>query len=328
LYVPNNGDDLEFLPWPKDVVDVYKRGGPLAEAIPLVKSRSGSDRVKQVLLTRTRKRTPTDDAPPESMPGPNAWRAHFLCITPCLKTTEAPHLCPTATAAPPHALALLNAIAPPPRPRPRSPQRHRSPSRPRSPQCPHSPERPYDRPPPPSRQKRGRGDEDIDSDEFEEDEGDNTRRLPQPKRARGPPQGHVDQGRGDRSDSTNDYDRPREAGHRGRKERHRERAGRHYSPTRSESSDIEIVDVHPAKHSKMRARDPSSSPAPARYGQYDNDRDASPRPSRHRKHDRPRAPSASPSRQDTSHGKNARRHNKKRGDEEYRQEWRVRGDRY
>ncbi|KIJ60884.1 hypothetical protein HYDPIDRAFT_31928 [Hydnomerulius pinastri MD-312] len=51
LYVPNNGDDLEFLSWAKDIVDVYKRGRPLVEAIPLVKSCSGSDWVKWVLLT-------------------------------------------------------------------------------------------------------------------------------------------------------------------------------------------------------------------------------------------------------------------------------------
>ncbi|KIJ64136.1 hypothetical protein HYDPIDRAFT_29032 [Hydnomerulius pinastri MD-312] len=249
-----------------DIVDVYKQGGPLVEAIPLVKSRSGSDQVKRVLLT----------------------------------TTEAPHLCPTATAAPPsapappHTLALLNTITPPLA----------------------------------LALLNALAPLNIDNDEFEEDEGNNTRRLPQLKRARGPPQGHVDQGRGDRSDGTNDYNHPQEAGHRGQKEHHHECAGRHYSPTCSESSDIDIIDAQPAKHSKTCARDPSSSPAPARYEQYDNDRDASPRPSRHRKHDRPCAPSAGPSRQDTSHGKNAHRHDKKRDDEKYRQERRVRGDRY
>ncbi|KIJ11625.1 hypothetical protein PAXINDRAFT_15534 [Paxillus involutus ATCC 200175] len=37
-YVPQDGDDLAFMAWPRDVINIYRQGGPLAEAIPLVES--------------------------------------------------------------------------------------------------------------------------------------------------------------------------------------------------------------------------------------------------------------------------------------------------
>ncbi|KIJ05960.1 hypothetical protein PAXINDRAFT_20820 [Paxillus involutus ATCC 200175] len=50
-YVPQDGDDLAFMAWPRDVINIYRRGGPLAEAIPLVKSRTCPDKASKILLT-------------------------------------------------------------------------------------------------------------------------------------------------------------------------------------------------------------------------------------------------------------------------------------
>ncbi|KIJ10202.1 hypothetical protein PAXINDRAFT_16773 [Paxillus involutus ATCC 200175] len=50
-YVPQDGDDLAFMAWPRDVINIYRRGGPLAEAIPLVKSRTCPGKASKILLT-------------------------------------------------------------------------------------------------------------------------------------------------------------------------------------------------------------------------------------------------------------------------------------
>ncbi|KIJ14191.1 hypothetical protein PAXINDRAFT_12846 [Paxillus involutus ATCC 200175] len=50
-YVLQDGDDLAFMAWPRDVINIYRRGGPLAEAIPLVKSQTCSDKASKILLT-------------------------------------------------------------------------------------------------------------------------------------------------------------------------------------------------------------------------------------------------------------------------------------
>ncbi|KIJ08127.1 hypothetical protein PAXINDRAFT_18707, partial [Paxillus involutus ATCC 200175] len=50
-YVLQDGDDLAFMAWPRDVINIYRRGGPLAEAIPLVKSRTCPDKASKILLT-------------------------------------------------------------------------------------------------------------------------------------------------------------------------------------------------------------------------------------------------------------------------------------
>ncbi|KIJ21124.1 hypothetical protein PAXINDRAFT_6895 [Paxillus involutus ATCC 200175] len=50
-YVPQDGDDLAFMAWPRNVINIYRQGGPLAEAIPLVKSRTCPDKASKILLT-------------------------------------------------------------------------------------------------------------------------------------------------------------------------------------------------------------------------------------------------------------------------------------
>ncbi|KIJ09071.1 hypothetical protein PAXINDRAFT_17839 [Paxillus involutus ATCC 200175] len=50
-YVLQDGDDLAFMAWPRDVINIYRQGGPLAEAIPLVKSRTCPDKASKILLT-------------------------------------------------------------------------------------------------------------------------------------------------------------------------------------------------------------------------------------------------------------------------------------
>ncbi|KIJ09795.1 hypothetical protein PAXINDRAFT_17129 [Paxillus involutus ATCC 200175] len=50
-YVPQDGDDLAFMAWLRDVINIYRRGGPLAEAIPHVKSRTCPDKASKILLT-------------------------------------------------------------------------------------------------------------------------------------------------------------------------------------------------------------------------------------------------------------------------------------
>ncbi|KIJ04524.1 hypothetical protein PAXINDRAFT_22180 [Paxillus involutus ATCC 200175] len=37
--------------WPRDVINIYRWGGPLVEAIPLVKSRTCPDKASKILLT-------------------------------------------------------------------------------------------------------------------------------------------------------------------------------------------------------------------------------------------------------------------------------------
>ncbi|KIJ14143.1 hypothetical protein PAXINDRAFT_13059 [Paxillus involutus ATCC 200175] len=39
--------------WPRDVINIYRRGGPLAEAIPLVKSQTCPDKASKILLPFT-----------------------------------------------------------------------------------------------------------------------------------------------------------------------------------------------------------------------------------------------------------------------------------
>ncbi|KIJ09749.1 hypothetical protein PAXINDRAFT_17184, partial [Paxillus involutus ATCC 200175] len=50
-YVPQDGDDLAFMAWLRDVINIYRQDGPLAEAIPLVKSRTCPDKASKILLT-------------------------------------------------------------------------------------------------------------------------------------------------------------------------------------------------------------------------------------------------------------------------------------
>ncbi|KIJ18414.1 hypothetical protein PAXINDRAFT_8661 [Paxillus involutus ATCC 200175] len=241
-YVPQDGDDLAVMAWPRDVINIYRRGGPLAEAIPLVKSRTCPDKASKILLTigglHGKKLLASivdehdGDVIDEEWPGLAVKDTGFRntnnsdsarnaahranCLPPSIsdrdgRSIEWPHS--------PSRHRVLDRPRSPQRrcslDRPRSPHRHRSPP-PCSPppERRHSPHRPPDRLAPASRQKRGRINDDVNSNQFEEVV--NTHEwVPVVKRARVLPE---EAG----LHSADDDHCQREDGHRSRKEQHRE----------------------------------------------------------------------------------------------------------
>ncbi|KIJ19522.1 hypothetical protein PAXINDRAFT_8011 [Paxillus involutus ATCC 200175] len=190
-YVPQDGDDLAFMAWPRDVINIYRRGGPLAEAIPLVKSRTCPDKASKILLTvgglHGKKPLASivdehdEDVIDEEWPGLAVKDTGFRNTDNSDSTRNAAHranrLPPSTSDHNGHSIEwprspsrhrVLDRPHSPQRrrslDRPRSPHRHRSPP----PECHHSPHRPPDRLAPASRQKRGRIDVNVDSNQFEE----------------------------------------------------------------------------------------------------------------------------------------------------------------
>ncbi|KIJ05065.1 hypothetical protein PAXINDRAFT_21650 [Paxillus involutus ATCC 200175] len=241
-YVPQDRDDLAFMAWPRDVINIYRWGGPLAEAIPLVKSRTCPDKASKILLTvgglHGKKPLASivdehdEDVIDEEWPGlaikDTGFRNTDNSDSARNAAHQANHLPPSTSdcdgrsierpRSPSHHHVLD---------RPRSPQRCRSLDRPRSPHrhrlppprlpppehC-HSPHQPPDRLAPASRQNRGHIDDNVDSNQFEEVVNTHERVLVV-KRARVLPE---EAG----LHSTNDDHRQREDGHCSRKEQHRE----------------------------------------------------------------------------------------------------------
>jgi hypothetical protein len=225
-----------------DVINIYRRGGPLAEAIPLVKSRTCPDKASKILLTvgglHGKKPLASivdehdEDVIDEERPGLAVKDTGFRNADNSDSARNAAHRAnrlPPSTSdrdgrsierpRSPSRHRVLDRPRSPQRrrslDRPRSPHRHRSPP-PRSPppERRHSPHRPPDRLAPASRQKRGRIDDDVDSNQFEEVVNTHER-VPVVKRARVLPE---EAG----LHSADDDHRQREDGHRSRKEQRRE----------------------------------------------------------------------------------------------------------
>ncbi|KIJ08145.1 hypothetical protein PAXINDRAFT_18696, partial [Paxillus involutus ATCC 200175] len=183
-YVPQDGDDLAFIAWPRDVINIYRRGGPLAEAIPLVKSRICPDKASKILLTvgglHGKKLLASivdehdKDVIDEEWPGLAVKDTGFRNADNSDSAQNAAH---RANCLPPSTSDRDGCSIE----RPHSPSHHRVLDRPCSPHCHcspppclppperrHSPHRPPDHLAPASRQKRGRIADDVDSNQFEE----------------------------------------------------------------------------------------------------------------------------------------------------------------
>ncbi|KIJ12758.1 hypothetical protein PAXINDRAFT_14326 [Paxillus involutus ATCC 200175] len=319
-YVPQDGDDLAFMAWPRDVINIYRRGGLLAEAIPLVKSRTCPDKASKILLTvgglHGKKPLASivdehdKDVIDEEWPGLAVKDTGFRNADNSDSARNAVHRAnrlPPSTSdhdgrsierpRSPSRHHVLDCPRSPQRRHsldcPRSPQRHRSPP-PRSPppeRC-HSPHWPPDRLAPASRQKRGRIDDDVDSNEFKEVVNTHER-VPVVKRAQVLPK---EAG----LHSADDDHRQREDGHCSRKEQHREYTRRVHSPGNATSSDVEIRDHDTSRRPARRDKTHRSRSPPFRQKTSHG----------HTVRRHHRSPSASPSQQDPSHGNNIRCHHR------------------
>ncbi|KIJ07125.1 hypothetical protein PAXINDRAFT_19675 [Paxillus involutus ATCC 200175] len=307
-YVPQDGDDLAFMAWPRDVINIYRRGGPLAEAIPLVKSRTCPDKASKILLTvgglHGKKPLASivdehdEDVIDEERPSLAVKDTGFRNADNSDSARNAAHRAnrlPPSTSdrdgrsiERPHSPSRHHVLD-----RPRSPHRHRSPP-PRSPppERRHSPHRPPDRLAPASRQKQGRIDDDVDSNQFAEVVNTHER-VPVVKRAQVLPE---EAG----LHSADDDHRQREDGHRSRKEQRKEYTRRVHSPGNATSSDVEIHDRDTSRRPARRDKTHRSRSPPFRQ-------ETSHGHTVRRHH---RSPSASPSWQDPSHGNNVRRHHR------------------